>query len=46
MEFWKVLKIFLMAVFAGILAGSFLLADNDTQPTQQPVQQSGSKFNF
>ena len=46
MEFWKVLKYVLMVVFAIILGGAVYLAQDDTPNVQQPVPQTGSKFNF
>lgn len=46
MDFYKVLKYVLMVAFAIILGGAVYLAQDDTPAAQQPVPQTGSKFNF
>lgn len=46
MDFYKVLKYTLMAVFAAIIVVGALMAQDDEPTQQQPVPQTGSKFNF
>ena len=45
MDFYKVLKYVLIAVFAAIIVVAALMAP-DTATPQQNVPQTGSKFNF
>lgn len=46
MDFYKVLKYVLMAAFAAIIVVGALMATDEPTPVQQPVPQTGSKFNF
>ena len=46
MDFYKMLKYVLMAVFAAILIVGALLAQDGSTSPQQNVPQTGSKFNF
>ena len=47
MNYWTVLKYALMLLFAVILIGAVIMAQDDTPSTNQPVPQaSQSKFNI
>jgi hypothetical protein len=46
MDFYKVVKYVLMAVFAAIIVVGLLLAQDSSTNVQQNVPQTGSKFNF
>lgn len=46
MDFYKVLKYVLMAVFAAIIVVGALMAPDTSTNVQQNVPQTGSKFNF
>lgn len=46
MDFYKVLKYVLMAVFAAIVVVGVLVAPDQPTNSQTNVPQTGSKFNF
>jgi branched-subunit amino acid transport protein len=46
MDFYKVLKYVLMAVFAAIVVVGVLMAPDQSTNSQTNVPQTGSKFNF
>lgn len=46
MDFYKVVKYVLMAVFAVIIVVGLLVAQDGPTNVQQNVPQTGSKFNF
>lgn len=46
MDFWKIFKYILLAVFICILIASFLMGKEELTDQTLPSQSSTSKFNF